>query len=124
MLSHQAVVANILMTVTFEARTRDMLAEKKNMSRYKDTVLGLLPFSHIYGLSVISNTSTYRGDTTVVVPKFERRSLLSSVQDYEISTLYIVSTNKFDAIATHGKMLRYEGTSDCHFTSQQQNLVR
>ena len=53
--------------------------------------LGLLPLSHIYGLVVIAQASTYRGDTVIVLPKFELLSYLKAIQEYKINTLYLVS---------------------------------
>lgn len=52
--------------------------------------LGLLPFSHIYGLVVVSYTNTYRGDSVVVLPKFEMKTFLAAVQNHKINQLYVV----------------------------------
>lgn len=47
--------------------------------------------SHIYGLVVICHGSAYRGDSVVVLPKFEFTSTLEAIQKYKINTLYLVS---------------------------------
>jgi acyl-CoA synthetase (AMP-forming)/AMP-acid ligase II len=60
-------------------------------SDYTETALGLLPMSHIYGLVVICHGSAYRGDSVVVLPKFEFASTLQAIQKYKVNTLYLVS---------------------------------
>jgi ribosome assembly protein SQT1 len=47
--------------------------------------------SHIYGLVVICHASAYRGDSVIVLPKFEFASTMEAIQQYKINTLYLVS---------------------------------
>ena len=54
--------------------------------------LGLLPFSHIYGLVVIALVSMYHGDSVVVLPNFEMKTFLSAIERFKISNLSLVST--------------------------------
>lgn len=56
-----------------------------------EVALGLLPLSHIYGLVVVAQASTYRGDGVIILPKFELESYLRAIQDYKIQSLYLVS---------------------------------
>ncbi|KAF4448153.1 4-coumarate-- ligase-like 7, partial [Fusarium albosuccineum] len=53
-------------------------------------VSGFLPFSHIYGLVIASHTSTWRGDEVIVLPKFELRAFLASIQRFKIRQLLLV----------------------------------
>lgn len=55
------------------------------------TGLGLLPFSHIYGLAVVAHGSLYRGDEVVVLPKFEMPTFLSAIEKFKINQLFLVS---------------------------------
>ena len=71
---------------TFEKPTRD-----KRSGDSTEVVLGLLPLSHIYGLVVIAQASTYRGDGVIILPKFELQLYLNAIQTYKIQTLYLVS---------------------------------
>ena len=55
------------------------------------TELGLLPFSHIYGLVVVAHSGYYRGDQIIVLPKFEFKPYLEAIEKYKINELIIVS---------------------------------
>ena len=52
--------------------------------------LGLLPFSHIYGLVVIAHSGTWRGDGIVVLPKFELPTYLQAIERFKINVLIVV----------------------------------
>ncbi|KAF7862640.1 hypothetical protein EAF04_007513 [Stromatinia cepivora] len=84
MVSHQNVMSNILQIKTYEKNYRD------EWNKNTEVALGLLPLSHIYGLVVIAQTTTYRGDEVIVLPKFELKSFLNSIQTYKIQCLYLV----------------------------------
>ncbi|KAL3418926.1 AMP-binding enzyme [Phlyctema vagabunda] len=86
MISHRNVIANVLQICRYEQPTRDRRPENEKT----EIGLGLLPLSHIYGLVVIAQASTYRGDGVVVLPKFELPSYLNAIQTYKIATLYVV----------------------------------
>ncbi|KAF5689044.1 putative phenylacetyl ligase [Fusarium denticulatum] len=66
-----------------------------SVSRQKDGIttqacLGALPFSHIYGLLIISFASTFRGDEVVVLPEFDLEKALVAVQTYKIAHMFVV----------------------------------
>ncbi|PQE05573.1 putative phenylacetyl- ligase protein [Rutstroemia sp. NJR-2017a BBW] len=84
MISHQNVITNVLQLRAFEKAERDTWDEKNEVA------LGLLPLSHIYGLVVIAQGTTYRGDGVIILPKFELQSYLQTVQNHKINTLYLV----------------------------------
>ncbi|KAK2001108.1 AMP-binding enzyme [Colletotrichum falcatum] len=84
MISHRNVIANVLQFTTYETVPRKELGIKTQ------TVLGLLPFSHIYGLVVIAHCGTWRGDGIIVLPKFELKQLLEVVQRHRINCLPVV----------------------------------
>ncbi|KAK3932453.1 Luciferin 4-monooxygenase [Frankliniella fusca] len=54
-----------------------------------ENLLGLLPFYHGYGFALLS-LAIVRGDKVVVFPRFEEELFLRAVQDFKISTLYVV----------------------------------
>lgn len=85
MISHRNVISNILQIATFEKPVRD-----KRPGNGSEVGLGLLPLSHIYGLVVIAQGSTWRGDGCIILPKFELQSYLKAIQDHKIETLYVV----------------------------------
>ncbi|KAG7108031.1 Acyl-CoA ligase easD like protein [Verticillium longisporum] len=84
MISHFNVIANILQYTTYDSVAR----KKLNIETQVD--LGLLPFSHIYGLIIITHSNSYRGDEVIVLPKFDIKTFLSAVQQYKIAQLYVV----------------------------------
>lgn len=85
MISHANIMANAMQYSTYDSVARRKLGVKNQ------AVLGLLPFSHIYGLVVICYTNAYRGDGIIVLPKFELDSFLGAVQKHKIEQLYVVS---------------------------------
>lgn len=56
----------------------------------KDVVLGILPFSHIYGLTVVLLQPTTVGVPVVVLPRFEEISVLNAIQQFKITHGLIV----------------------------------
>jgi acyl-CoA synthetase (AMP-forming)/AMP-acid ligase II len=88
-ISHLNVIANTMQVKAYDEDFRNTL-KKPGEERYMENELGLLPFSHIYGLVVILHAGIYRGDCIVVLPNFEFKQLLQAVQDYRINTLYLV----------------------------------
>lgn len=90
MISHYNVIANTLQIKTHDKLARDKKIPPGTQSDYTETVLGLLPMSHIYCLVVICHASVYRGDRVVVLPKFEMKPYLECIQRFKINGLYVV----------------------------------
>ncbi|RFU26396.1 hypothetical protein B7463_g9946, partial [Scytalidium lignicola] len=86
MISHYNVIANILQFATYDTPFRSKKAENKRA----EVSLALLPFSHIYGLSVIGSQGPYQGDELVVLPKFEMKSFLTTIATFKANNLFIV----------------------------------
>lgn len=86
MISHQNVIANVLQHSAYESVGR----AQKGVSC--QSVLGILPFSHIYALIVAAHTATYRGDEVIVLPKYEFEGFLTAVERFKIALLIVVST--------------------------------
>nr|POF25865.1 acyl-coa ligase easd [Quercus suber] len=90
MISHRNVIANTLQIATHESPRREKSRKETGDPYYTENILGLLPFSHIYGLIVICHVGAYRGDGVVVLPKYDFKGLLQVIQDYKIAMLYLV----------------------------------
>lgn len=88
MIAHRNVIANVLQMKAFELPYRRSLT--KSNSGYWETVLGLLPSSHIYSLVVICHTHPYRGDQVINLPNFEINQVLQTIQRFSINNLYLV----------------------------------
>ncbi|KAH8757855.1 hypothetical protein F5882DRAFT_453918 [Hyaloscypha sp. PMI_1271] len=86
MISHHNVISNVLQIKTFEQPMRGARPPETKT----EVALALLPLSHIYGLVVIAQASSYRGDACIILPKFELQSYLNAIQTHKIQTLYLV----------------------------------
>ncbi|KAH7253448.1 hypothetical protein NW759_007219 [Fusarium solani] len=84
MISHRNVISNVLQISAFDSVSRQKLGIKTQ------ACLGVLPFSHIYGLLIISYASTFRGDGVIVMPEFDFKAVLAAVQKYKIALLFVV----------------------------------
>ncbi|OIW31188.1 acetyl-CoA synthetase-like protein [Coniochaeta ligniaria NRRL 30616] len=84
MISHRNVIAN-----TMQYRLYESVARKK-FGVETQVELGLLPFSHIYGLQVIAHGGTWRGDEVIVLPKFELTQHLQAIEKFKINNLIVV----------------------------------
>lgn len=85
MISHYNVIANVLQLQLFEQPIRDAIEPG-----YRDVTLGLMPFSHIYGLVAICHIAVYRGDSIIVSPKFVLKDFLAMIEKFKINTLSVV----------------------------------
>ena len=77
MLTHRNLVANLVQI--------DVL-ERSDLS----TFVAVLPFFHIYGMTVIMNVGLMRGITIVTLPRFELESFLKVLQDWPVALAHVV----------------------------------
>jgi acyl-CoA synthetase (AMP-forming)/AMP-acid ligase II len=78
MLTHRNLVANIEQTLTSLPITDE------------DTLVGVLPFFHIYGQTVVLNLGLAQGATIVTMPRFDLERLLEIVEEHRVTWLHIV----------------------------------
>ncbi|MBV9603668.1 MAG: AMP-binding protein [Solirubrobacterales bacterium] len=78
MLSHRNLAANVLQTHASQTVSKD------------DVVLAVLPFFHIYGMTVTMNYCLWAGATIVSSRRFDADALPATLQDYGITRLYAV----------------------------------
>jgi len=78
MLTHRNLVANILQTDAAMPLTSD------------DVLIGVLPFFHIYGMTVIMNMGLWNGATIVTMPRFDLPQFLELIEKREVSCAYVV----------------------------------
>lgn len=84
MLSHYNVISNIIQGAAFETHSR------KLSGVHTRTGLGVLPFSHIYGLVIIAQMLPWVGDEIIVLPRYELNHMLAAIEKYKINTLFLV----------------------------------
>ncbi|KAH6607267.1 amp-binding enzyme [Trichoderma cornu-damae] len=105
MVSHRNVIANILQLSLFDGVSR------KTLGIDTRTVLGVLPFSHIYGLVLVSTLGQYRGDEAIVLPKYNFHELLGAVQRFKIEQMFVVPPMLIQIIGNPDKVARYDLSS-------------
>ncbi|KAJ5343266.1 hypothetical protein MYU51_021385 [Penicillium brevicompactum] len=98
MISHRNVIANTLQIKTHEDSYRTNSGTRPPS---KEVSLGLLPQSHIYALVVICHSGAYRGDQTIVLPKFELQSYLKAIAHFKISCLFLVPPIIIHMLSSH-----------------------
>ncbi len=77
MLTHRNLVANV-------AQASNTLALRPD-----DRVIAVLPFFHIYGLTVLMNIALASGATLVTLPKFDLADFLRTLQDQKITVAFV-----------------------------------
>jgi acyl-CoA synthetase (AMP-forming)/AMP-acid ligase II len=77
MLTHRNLVANIEQAWNSMPVTDD------------DTLVGVLPFFHIYGQTVVLNMGLAKGSTIVTMPRFDLDELLAIVERHGLTWLHV-----------------------------------
>jgi acyl-CoA synthetase (AMP-forming)/AMP-acid ligase II len=78
MLTHRNLVANMSQT----RATMDIGDD--------EVVIGVLPFFHIYGMTVIMNMGLREGGTVVTMPRFDLEQFLGLIEDHGVTRAYVV----------------------------------
>jgi len=78
MLTHHNIVSNLAQVEPVEPMSE------------QDTLVGILPFFHIYGMVVVMNAALRKGARIVVMPKFEMEPFLKIVQEYKVTRAHLV----------------------------------
>ena len=77
MLTHGNLVANVAQIAACETVSET------------DTLIAILPFFHIYGMTVVMNFGLAAGATLVVLPRFELESFLQTLETYGVTYAYL-----------------------------------
>jgi len=75
-----------------------------------DVCYAVLPFFHIYGMTVLMNFGLATGATIVTVPRFDLKQMLELVQEHRINRLYLVPPIVL-ALAKHPLVAEYDLSS-------------
>jgi acyl-CoA synthetase (AMP-forming)/AMP-acid ligase II len=95
MLTHYNLVANLLQTASILS------------AGPQDTILGVLPFFHIYGMVVIMNLGLHVGATIVTMPRFDLEQFLETLHKYKITFANVVPPIVL-ALAKHPLVDKYD----------------
>ncbi len=98
MLTHRNIVANMAQVEAIEPLQPD------------DTLIGVLPFFHIYGLVVILNIALAAGASVVTMPRFDMEQFLELVQSYRVTWAHLVPPIVL-GLAKHPAVDRYDLSS-------------
>ena len=98
MLTHRNVVA---MLSQFEPLSAEVGGQR---------TLAVLPFFHAYGMQILMNRTLHRGITCVTMPRFDLQQFLQLIQQYRITTLWIVPPIVL-ALAKHPLVAQYDLSS-------------
>ena len=71
MLTHRNLVANLIQTQAARCTSDD-----------DDVLIGVLPFFHIYGMTVIMNLGLRSGATIVTMPRFDLEQFLGLIEEH------------------------------------------
>jgi acyl-CoA synthetase (AMP-forming)/AMP-acid ligase II len=72
-----------------------------------DTMIGILPFFHIYGMIVVMNFMLQVGGTIVTMPQFDLENFLKIMQDYKVTRACLVPPIIL-ALAKHPLVNQYD----------------
>jgi acyl-CoA synthetase (AMP-forming)/AMP-acid ligase II len=77
MLTHRNLVANVVQT------------KEPTQLREDETIIAVLPFFHIYGMSVLMNCGLAVGATIVTMPRFDLEQFLQLHQDHGVTRSFV-----------------------------------
>ncbi|XP_075521243.1 putative CoA ligase CCL7 [Primulina tabacum] len=79
-LTHRNFIASALMTTS----------DQETFNDSKNVFLCFLPMFHVFGLSTILYAQLQRGNTVVVMARYEIEKVLMAVETYKVTHLYVV----------------------------------
>jgi acyl-CoA synthetase (AMP-forming)/AMP-acid ligase II len=95
MLTHHNLVANLCQV------------QPAREEREDDVVVGVLPFFHLYGQTVLMAATLWQGATLVTMPRFDLEQFLAILQDYRVSLAFVVPPIML-AMAKHPLVDRFD----------------
>jgi long-chain acyl-CoA synthetase len=97
MLTHKNLLANAL-----QARAWFLQAEEG-----RERVLAVLPFFHVYGMTVVMNLAVALSSTLILLPRFRIDEVLEAINKYQ-PTIFPGAPTMYVAFNTHPQIQRYE----------------
>lgn len=100
MLTHFNLVANVQMCTSWMYKL-----EENN-----ETVLGVLPFFHVYGMTTVMNLSIMFGSKMILLPKFDAEEVLKTIQKQK-PTVFPGAPTIYIGILNHPNLEKYDLSS-------------
>jgi long-chain acyl-CoA synthetase len=102
-LTHENIIANTKMCATWMYKCR----------RGEESVLGILPFFHVYGLTTVMNLSVMQGFKMILLPKFDATDTLKTIDKLK-PTLFPGAPTIYIALLNHPDIHKFDLSSiDC-----------
>src|SRR3712207_9503249 len=98
MLTHRNLVANV-------AQCRPLIQLGAD-----ERIIAVLPFFHIYGLTVLMNQGLAWGGAVVTLPRFDLEDFLRTIQDHKITRAFVAPPILL-ALAKHPLVDSYDQSS-------------
>lgn len=95
MLTHDNLVSNAI-----------IMAYWTGMSEKQETILAVLPLFHIYGLSIAMNSAIYSAQRIILLPNFDVKEVLSTIQKEKVQIFPGVPT-MYIALLHHPELANY-----------------
>ncbi|KGX89053.1 AMP-binding protein [Pontibacillus litoralis] len=100
MLTHYNLVSNTQMCQAWLYKAR----------KGEESMLGVLPFFHVYGMTTIMNFSVMVGAKMILLPKFEVKDVLKTI-DKQHPTLFPGAPTIYIALLNHPELHKYDLSS-------------
>ncbi|RLC69430.1 MAG: long-chain fatty acid--CoA ligase, partial [Chloroflexi bacterium] len=100
MLTHKNMLANAI-------QVRHWLVDAKEGG---EVMLSVLPFFHVYGMTVCMNMAIYIGSAMVLLPQFKVKEVLEAINKYK-PTLFPGVATMYVAINTYPEVSKYDISS-------------
>lgn len=99
-LTHENLISNAKMCSAWTYPCR----------RGEESILGVLPFFHVYGMTAVMNLSILEGYKMILLPKFEAEEILKTIQK-EKPTLFPGVPTIYISLLNHKDLKKYDLTS-------------
>jgi long-chain acyl-CoA synthetase len=100
MLTHRNLISNTLMGAYWMYQCE----------KGEESILGILPFFHVYGMTAVMNLSIMQGYKMILLPKFEPETTLKTIQKLK-PTLFPGAPTIYIALLNHPKLKNYDLSS-------------
>ncbi|EZP76400.1 AMP-dependent synthetase and ligase [Parageobacillus genomosp. 1] len=100
MLTHRNLIANTLMCVHWMYRC----------DKGTESILGILPFFHVYGMTTIMNLAIVQAYKMILLPKFDVEATLKTIEKLR-PTMFPGAPTMYIALLNHPDLARYDLSS-------------
>ncbi|WP_044640819.1 long-chain-fatty-acid--CoA ligase [Risungbinella massiliensis] len=100
MLTHRNLVVNAIQAAAWIYKNQ----------RGKTKILGVLPFFHVYGMTVVMNFAVLQAATMILVPKFDRDMILKTIHKHQ-PNLFPGAPTMYVGVINHPDIHRFDVSS-------------